>query len=101
DASNVESADRVLTAQIELLEDRQRRRAVRRDVVELPTHTQRCPGRLLEEPDAFKTRLDVFRVAAQARNVERHREPPTGVREDRIVHCVVDEARRDLAHTTL
>ena len=49
------------------------------------------------EQDAFDPRLVELRVAAQHRQVDRRRQPLAGVREDRVVHGVVDEARHDLA----
>src|SRR5439155_14130097 len=102
DAADVEAADAVLAALEQLLENRQLARTRKRvDVFVLAAQTERQPVRLVHVPHAFDERLVEVRVAAEAGEIERRGEALAGRREDRLVHRVVDEARRHLADDAL
>src|SRR5262249_49277439 len=102
DRADVETAYAVLAAEEQLLEDRQLLRAGELvDVLDLPAHAERHPVVLLDVPDAFDHRLVEVRVAAKTGEVDRRRETLAVGREDRLVHGVVDEARRHLRDDAL
>ena len=66
-----------------------------------PREAERHPAVLPPEVDALEHRLVEVRVAAEAGQVDRGREPLAGGREDRLIDGVVDDARRDLADDAL
>jgi hypothetical protein len=71
DRSDVEAADRVLAAEEQLLEDRQRLRSGELvDVLALRAHAEREAAGLFDEPDAFEHRPVEVRVAAETRGID-------------------------------
>src|SRR6185369_3527148 len=102
DAADVEPADRILAAQEQLRENRQRLRALELvDVLEVAVQTERHARILTPEVHALDRRLVVADVAPEARKIEGQRQTPARRREDRIVDRVVNDAWRDLADDAL